>query len=249
MHVRHFAPLATVLALALASSSLVAQPGRPSTVSTGDTARSTISVTGLGEVRVTPDRAYVTVGVQSRAETAAEAAAENARRQSAILDTLRTMGYGASQLMTTNFSVYPDMQTDDRGQRPRIVGYVVSNSVRVEVRQVAQVGRVLDAALARGANEVQGVNFFLADPDPVRRRAIADAVSKARLDAEALAAAAGGTVGRVLHVATGGPPMQPMFGGVAMARGGDMKMETPIAPGEEAVQAFVSIVYEFRARR
>lgn len=227
----------------LAGSSLAAQapvPDRTSPVPQ-------ITVSGEGEARAVPDRAMITVGVQSRAATAAAAAAANARKQTAILDTLRRLGFTPEQLTTANYNVSPEMQYDQQGQRPRVTGYVVSNTVRVDVHRVEQAGAVIDAALGRGANEIHGLNFYLSNPGPARRAAIADGVARARADAEALAQAAGGRVGQLLELSTA-PTGPVLFQKTMMAdaRGGaESAMATPISAGEETVRATVHARWAF----
>jgi uncharacterized protein YggE len=234
--------LSVLAAAALAGSPLAAQqsptPAPPQ-----------LSVSGEGEARAKPDRAMINIGVQSRAATAAAAAAENARKQSAVLDTLRKLGYTSEQLTTANYSVSPEMQYDQQGQRPRVIGYVVSNTVRVDVREIDRAGAALDAALAKGANEIHGLNFYLSDPGPSRRAAIADAVAKARADAEALAAAAGGRLGPILElsVSPSGPIMFRQQVTMDMRGAGAEAASTPIVGGEEVVRASVSIRWTFVA--
>src|SRR5262245_28519337 len=150
-----------------------------------------IVTTGEGEARLTPDRATLYVGVQTRATTAASAAAENARRQRAILDTLRALGLGADQISTINYNVSPEIQYDRPGGAPRVTAYTVSNTVRAEIRRLDDVARIIDAALAKGANQVSGLEFYSSNADDARHAAIASAVAKARADAEAIARAAG----------------------------------------------------------
>ncbi|MBA3891010.1 MAG: SIMPL domain-containing protein [Gemmatimonadaceae bacterium] len=208
-----------------------------------------VTVSGEGQARATPDRAMITVGVQSRAATASAAAAENARKQTAVLDTLRKLGFTSEQITTANYSVFPEMQYDQQGQRPRVMGYVVSNTVRVDVQQLERSGLVIDAALARGANEIHGLNFYMSDPGPSRRAAIADAVAKARADAEALASAAGGRLGQILELSTSpsGPIMfQPRMSMDARVAGAE-SASTPISAGEEVVRATVSVRWAFVA--
>lgn len=206
-----------------------------------------IAVTGEGEARATPDRAFVTVGVETRAASAAAAGAENARRQRAILDTLRAMGFTPEQLSTANYSVRPEMEYDQAGRVSRVIGYVVSNTVRADVRQVERAGSVIDAALAKGANQVYGIDFYLANPSPVRQQAIVDAVARARADAETLARAAGGTLGPILELSTtpmpSGPVMYRMAADMAQARGA--AASTPIEAGEQVVRATVNVRWQF----
>ena len=229
-----------LIALCSSAAALAAQ-GTPSTTPQAPS----ISVSGEGEARAVPDRAVVTLGVESRASTAAAAAADNAQRQRAVLDTLRKLGFTPEQLSTSNYSVQPDMQYDPEGRTARVVGYVVSNTVRVELRQVDRAGQVIDAALAKGANQVHGLGFYLSDPGPARRAAIADAMTRARQDAEALARAAGGSLGGVLELSTSPMPVGPiMFRQVAsaMARG---DAATPVEAGEEVVRASVTARWAF----
>lgn len=207
-----------------------------------------VAVTGEGEARAVPDRAFVTVGVESRASTAAAAAEDNARRQRAILDTLRAMGFPQERLSTANYSVRPEMEYDQQGQRARVVGYVVSNTVRVDVHQIARAGSVIDAALAKGANQVHSLDFYLSDPAPPRREAITNAVARARADAETLARAAGGSLGQILELSTAPMPSGPiMYRQVAATMARMEQVPTPIEAGEEVVRATVNVRWAFVA--
>lgn len=205
-----------------------------------------VAVSAQGAARVSPDRAVVTLGVQSRAATASEAARENARVQRAVLDTLRAMGFRSDQLTTANYNVRPEyVPPADRSGPPGVSGYVVSNTVQVTMEGTERAAQVLDAALAKGANSVHGLQFMLADPAPARRAAIADAVAKARADAEALARAAGGSLGRILEVTTlpsAGELRTYARGGFEGVAGGTT---TPIEAGQATVTAVVTVRWEF----
>jgi uncharacterized protein len=203
-----------------------------------------ITTSGEAQVRVTPDRATVLIGVQTRGTTAAAAGASNARIQKAILDTLKAMGLGADQLATQNFSVNPEMQYPPAGGPGKVVGYTVSNVVRVELRRVEQVGPVIDASLTKGANQINSVQFTSSTASDARRTAMADAVRDARADAEALARAAGGTLGPVIEITSSAPPIRPMFGEIAM-RTASKAIDTPIEPGEQVISATVSVIWQF----
>jgi len=200
---------------------------------------SVISTNAVGEARVTPDRATVFICVQSRASTAAAAGADNARRQRAILDTLRALGISGDRVSTANYNVSPEMQYSPGGAvPPKITGYTVTNTVRAEVQKLDDIGRVIDASLAKGANEISSLQFFSSKADSARRAALATAVTNARTDGEALARAAGGTLGQLVELSTIEPPIRPMqemaMGRVAMAQA-----KTPIEPGQQTVTATV----------
>ena len=208
---------------------------------------SQIVASGVGEVRVTPDRATILVGVQSRASTAAAAAADNARRQRAILDTLRKLGLGNDQLSTINYHVSPEMQYLPNSQ-PRVTGYTVTNTVRADVQKLDDAARVIDAALAKGANEISSLRFFSSVADSARRAALEAAVKEARADAEALARAAGGTLGSLLELSTSQGPI--MRGQEMMATAGmaAARVATPIEPGQQSISASVVARWAFVGR-
>jgi hypothetical protein len=206
-----------------------------------------IVTTGVGEVRVSPDRATVSIGVQSRAATAAAAATENSRKQRAIIDAIRAKGIPAEQIATSQFNVIPETRYDREGQAvPRTLSYLVSNIVTVELRRMDQVGPVIDAALGAGANQIHSLNFGLANADSARRSALASAVSVARADAEAMARAAGGSLGPLIELSSAAyftPPPRPMDMRASVAMG--EVANVPIEPGQEVVRATVTARWQF----
>jgi uncharacterized protein YggE len=204
-----------------------------------------VTTTGEGEARISPDRATIFLGVQTRATTAAAAAADNARRQRAILDTLRASGLAADQISTVNYNVSPEMAYDRAGGAPRVTGYTVSNTVRAEIRKLDDIGRVIDAGLAKGANQVSSLEFFASNSDDARRTALAAAVAKARADADAIARAAGGSLGALLELSTSMPPVRPFEVAVRSAAVGQMAAPTPIEPGQQVIHAMVTARWAF----
>ncbi len=197
-------------------------------------------VVGRGEVKVSPDRAAIQISVQTRATTAAAAASQNATKLKAVIDALRAMGLAANQVTTINYNVYPE-QRYQPNRESIIVGYNVTNTLLVEVRTLTQVGPVIDAALAKGANMVTSLQFFASNTEAARREAIALAIQKARADAEAAARAAGGTLGSVIEIGIGAyyppPPRPPMMMRTAEA---SAQADTPINPGEQTVAVDVT---------
>ena len=203
-----------------------------------------ISVTGHGEVKVTPDRATIQISVQTRATTAAAAAAENANKQQSVLSALKALGFGNDQLSTVNYNVYPE-QRFDPGKDPVIIGYNVTNTILVDVRKLNQVGPAIDAALSHGANMINSLQFYSSNTETARRTAIASAIEKARLDADAAAKAAGGSLGGLIEINVGAyspPPPRPLM----MARAAAVQLDgTPINPGEETLSVEVSTRWKF----
>lgn len=210
-----------------------------------------IVTSGTGEAKVTPDRAAVMVNVQTRAATAAAAASENARRTTAVLDALGKLGLPKAQLSTEGYTVYPETQYDQNGRTPRVTGYVVTNTVRAETHRPEQAGAIVDAALGAGANMINGLSFYASSIDVPRREAIAAAVANARADAEAMARAAGGTLGALIELSTQGPtmPPRPMYDMSMMARKEAAAAPTPVNPGEQTVSVYVNARWQFLAGR
>src|SRR5262249_25535928 len=143
-----------------------------------------------------------------------------------------------------NYNVSPEIQYDRTGGSPRVTGYVVSNTVRAEVRKTEDVGRVLDASLAKGANQISGLDFFASNTDEARRSALAAAVAKARSDAEAMARAAGGALGQLIEVVSTSASPRPI--GIMM-KAAVAREATPVEPGQELVQASVTARWMFIA--
>jgi uncharacterized protein YggE len=198
-----------------------------------------------GEARLTPDRAAVYVGVQTRATTAAVAARDNAQRQRAIIDTIVTLGVPRDQISTESYNVSPEMQYDRDGQRSTVTGYVVSNVVRVELRRIDQVASVIDAALAKRANQINSLEFFSSNTDAARRQALAEAIGKARGDADAMARAAGGTLGGLLEASTAETGPRPLFRADMMVAKAAQGVPTPVEPGQQIVTVTVTTRWQF----
>jgi uncharacterized protein YggE len=217
------------------------QPAQPSPAWRGPD----LVTSATGEARVTPDRAQIFIGVQTRAATAAQAGADNARKTRAVIDAVKARGVPADQIATSEYNLFPEYdhreQPREGAQTPRVIGYVANNTVRIEVRRLDQVGAIIDAALAAGANMVNTIQFFASNVDAARRAALAEAVARVRGDADALAKAAGGTLGSLLELNTQTPPVRPMYGGErVMLRAGAADVQTPIEPGQQTLTVWVS---------
>lgn len=211
--------------------------------------RPSISVSAQGSTRITPDRATIQIGVQTRGATAAAASAENARVAERVIAAIKALGIGAEQISTVNYSVNPEYRHLEN-RNPQVIGYAVHNTVVVDVRQIEQVGRVIDAALGSGANMINSLDFYASNTETARRAALAVAVEKARLDAEVIARAAGGTLGGLVEASVGAYmiPMRRemmMRGDVAMAAAAP----TPIEPGSELLSVQVMTRWYFVSAR
>jgi hypothetical protein len=166
-----------------------------------------------------------------------------------VIAELKKAGNEARDLQTSNFSVQPQYYHPPRDRNgpiepPRIVGYQVSNTLRVRVRDLARLGAILDVTVSQGANQLNGIAFSIDDPEALlakaRKAAMEDAVARATTYAEA----AGVALGRVLSInENSGPRPVPM---VARMRAEDAAAAVPIEAGEQSIQAQVQVTWELR---
>jgi uncharacterized protein YggE len=205
-----------------------------------------IVTTGTGEAKLTPDRASVYIGVQSRASSASAAARDNAQRQRAVIDAIVSLGISRQLISTENYSVSPETRFDPNTQQSSVTGYVVSNVVRVEVQRIDQVAAVIDASLGKGANQINSLDFYASNSDEARRQALASAITNARGDAEAMARAAGGSLGLLLELTSTDNGPRPVFRAAAAAANGVM---TPIEAGQQTLRVSVVARWQFVATK
>ena len=219
--------LSTALALPLAT-----------TASAEDAVRS-ISVTGTGTIEAAPDMATLMIGVTTQGKTAAEALAENSKATDAVIARLTASGIAARDMQTSNLSINPNWTGYD-SSTPTISGYVASNMLTVRVRALDTTGAVLDAAVADGANTLNGMTFGLADPEPAYKEARKEAVTDARAKAELLATAAGVKLGQVLSISDAGAMTDP----APMYRDAVAASPVPVVGGELGLVASVAVTWE-----
>jgi uncharacterized protein YggE len=199
-----------------------------------------ITVVGSGSVSGVPDTAEVTAGVVTQAATASQAMSQNSATMEKVLKALTALGIADRDIHTTNVSIVPQ-RASTQPSRPApspVIGYEVTNQVRVRVRNLSSLGRLLDTLVSQGANALGGIGFSIADPAPLLEQARSKAIADARQKAQVYATAAGVKVGRVIFIrdTSAGPP-RPMAGRMmAMAA-------PPVAPGEQEVEVSVSVTY------
>jgi uncharacterized protein YggE len=232
------AVLLLALALGACSPTIMAQSAPP--------VRS-MSVNGTGQVYLSPDIAYVNIGVHTEKPTAAEAVSENKDQTQQVIDTLKGAGVEAKDIRTTNFSIWPNTQYGPDGQQTGTT-YVVDNTVSVTVRKLDGLGDLLDSAVSSGANSVNSIQFDVADKTEALKQARAAAVKDAKAQAQELADAAGVNLGDVQTISfydTMPVPYTDTFGkggGGAVAEAAAV----PIQPGQLSLTVTVSMTYEIK---
>lgn len=205
-----------------------------------------VGVTGEGEVKARPDIAYVTLGVEARRPTLPEARAQVTSAVERLLALTRELRIDPRQVDATQLQVQPEYRWNEQDSQRVLLGYVVSRQVEVELRDLERLGALLERAVSAGANQVSGIRLDSSRRKELEREALALAVRDARLDAEALAGAAGAKLGAVHSLdASSAPPVQPRYMERMVAAAAPMdSAEQSYATGDMRFMATVQARYE-----
>lgn len=199
-----------------------------------------LSVSGTGMVYLTPDIAYLYLGVHTEDADIAVAVERNNTRAQALVDALIASGVSSEDIQTSNFSVWSYDDYDDTGMR--FTNYSVDNSVYITVRDLSQLGTLLNTAVAAGANNINSIQFDVADKTAALEEARRLAMENANALADELAQTAGVSVGEIQTITYTDYYPSPYYG---MGGGGAEapNASVPIQPGQMQVSVTVSVTY------
>jgi len=202
-----------------------------------------LDINATGEVTRVPDVAIITAGVVSRSATASAALQDAADRMQRVLGALKRAGIADRDIQTSNVNLNPEYRYENN-QPPQLVGYTASNNVSVRFRDIGSSGKILDALVGQGANQINGPSLTIDKPEAALDEARARAVAIGRARAELYARSLGLRVVRIVSVSDGDrayppPPPVPM-----MARA--QKADTIIEPGEEKLEVTVAMTFELQ---
>lgn len=233
----------TVLALVFAMVSAPTLVQAQDTAQQNSTTR-TMLVVGEGMVRMEPDVARATIGVDVMRSSVREASSENRAIVEAVMDALQEQGIAPEDMQTSGFSVFAERFGPEGPLPENETLYRVTNSISVTIRELDTVGAVLDAAVEAGANNIYGVEFGLEETDEAEAEARRMAVENAVEQANQLAEYAGVSLGEIVSISQVIGAGTPFLGGqerfaAGMGGGGG----TPIVPGQIEVSALVQITY------
>lgn len=199
-----------------------------------------LDVVATGEVTRVPDQVTISAGVTSRAPQAQAALRDNAAQMERVRAALRRLGIADRDIQTGTISLNQDYERSPEGARPS--GYVASNQLNIRFRDVANAGRIIDALVAEGVNNVQGPMFGLANRDGAVDEARTRAIGVARARADLYARTLGTRVRRIVAISETGQP------GIIM---GEARMaavasdaSTQIVPGEQVVGTTINVTFE-----
>ena len=205
-------------------------------------------VEGTGKALATPDSAKVSFGIEESGSALTDVQSRASEKSKTLVDAIKAEGVAEADIKTTSYNIYPDYDYSE-GRIPRILGYRVSISYEVTIKDIEKVNDILVLATQNGANVVGGVTFEVSDEEQKKLmdEARREAADEARGKAESLARAAGITLGKVLSISeyTGGGYPVPFLEKSAV--GGDIQAVPPeITPGQTEISITVSISYEIR---
>lgn len=210
-------------------------------ISIGQAQPRTINVTGNSQVIMTPDIAYVSIGVHSEAASAAEAVAANNTQTQAVIEAIKAQGVDAKDIQTTNFSVYQQQQTSPNGEVTGTV-FMTDNTVYVTMRDIAKIGTILDASVKAGANSIYGITFDVQNKEAAMASGRDEAMADAQAQAEQLASGAGVKLGAVQNISYYSSSPSPIYyDNKAAAAGGGANV--PISPGQLTLTVSVGVTY------
>jgi uncharacterized protein YggE len=208
-----------------------------------------LTVHASATTRTAPDLAIVTLGVLARGANAQAAQQAQSVRMNAVREAARAAGVEDAEVQTVGYSLEPQYAYA-RGAAPRITGYVSRNIVSIRVRNLDRVSTLIDATVAEGANELQGIQFTFADDEASREAARAQALETARRRAETYAEAAGMRVVRMDSITEPGGQVPDYrrdgYDMRAVNVATEQSAGASIAPGQLDNQASVTVVFELR---
>lgn len=263
-HVREVLPTISIFLLALflymsisiqdisvlAQSSTSDALGNNSTDTTNNN-NSTVYATGSALTRLAPDRAFISIGVETTDKTANDALSLNSGLMNNIISELRSDGLKPNETRTTFFNIFPLYNYTESGTRLNVTGFTVTNTLQIESSNLDNVSQWIDTAVASGANSINSIDFSVTEKklEDTRTKLITDAIGNAKQKAEAAASAVQLSITGVKSIVVDGstinPPLppQPFFRDSVSAQGGTASSSTPIIAGEQEVSVTVSGIF------
>lgn len=206
-----------------------------------------LDINATGEVTRVPDVAIISAGVLSRSPTATAALQDTANRMAKVLAALKHAGVEDRDIQTSNVNLNAEYRYP-QDQAPQLVGYTASNTVTVRFRDIRNSGKIVDALVGQGANQINGPNLVVDKPEAALDEARAKAIAVGRARADLYARSLGMRVVRVVSVNESGgyyaPPPPPPPAPMMMARA--ERDSTSIQPGEQKLQVNVGMTFELQ---
>ena len=204
-----------------------------------------LEVSATGDATRVPDLAIISAGVVTRQTTATAAIQENATRMERVLSALKRAGIAERDIQTSSINLNPEYRYQDN-RAPELVGYSASNQVSIRFHDIRNTGKILDALVAEGANQINGPTLTIDKPEAALDEARLKALANGRARADVYARALGRRVARIVSISESGgsypvPPPMPM-----MMEARNQAADSKILPGEQKLQVTLSIVFDLQ---
>ena len=208
-------------------------------------AKNTITISGEGKIFATPDIGVIDLGVVSDAKTVAGAQKDNVEKMNKITQAMKDLGVEEKDLKTTNYSISPRYQYTSG--RSDIIGYEVSQTLQVKIRNLDKAGDILGKGAELGANQVGSLSFTFDDPEKLNQEARTKAIANAKEKADALSNVLGVKLIRIINFTESSyvPPI-PYYSERSLGMGGGETATPDIQTGQNEVSSNVTIVYEIQ---
>ncbi|MFB7141230.1 SIMPL domain-containing protein [Gottfriedia sp. NPDC056225] len=204
----------------------------------------TIKATGKGEVSVKPDQSTVLLGTVVEDLRVQNAQSQNAIISNKMIDSLKSIGIKQDEIETNSYTIDRIVEYHDSQQIFK--GYRVSHIFRVIVKELANVGKVIDVAVENGANEVRNLSFELSNPDPYYQEALQKATLNAKTNAENIAKSLGLSINRIpIWIAEEGIQIVRPLSSLTMTAAAFSGPTTPIQEGQIKITASVQAMFNY----
>ncbi|MFT5117441.1 MAG: hypothetical protein ACI9NY_000970 [Kiritimatiellia bacterium] len=210
-------------------------------------------VRGEAQLMVPPDQVSAVLGITTEAPSAKKAITENSKKMQSVFRSLTKLGLTEENYKTQNFYVQPVWSSRPKGAnsswKAKIIAYRVNNSIRLTTQVLDNIGDVIAATTAAGANQVSSISFSLSDERQYRSQAITQAMANAKIDAQTLASASGDKIKRTMslhldNASASRVKVQAPMEARRLMTDQSAFSPPPISSGDIMVRASVSVVYE-----
>lgn len=241
---RHLAGIVTILLIIVALNNLWDLFARWGWVGPEHKEPRTVTVSAEGKVTVIPDTTRINISVVTDGKTADEVQQKNTETMNKVLEYVKGTGVEAKDIKTSFYNLYP--RYDYVGGRQIPAGFSLTQGVEIKVRDLKKVGEIVTGTVARGANQVSGIEFFVDDPEAARAEARAEAFEKARAKAKEVAKLARVRLGKVVTFSESVSGEPPIFYPKALEFGLGGGGAPDTQPGSQEVAVNVNVVFEIK---
>ena len=238
----------TMLALMISAAAMTAAPAaaQDAVAVVRPVAGTRLDISATGNVSRVPDLAIISAGVVTKSPTASGAIADNAARMERVRAALKRAGIADRDIQTSSINLNPDYRYDNN-QPPVLTGYQASNSVSIRFRDIRNSGKILDALVAQGANQINGPSLTIDKPEAAYDEARTKALAAGRARADLYARSLGMRVTRLLSVSEGGTNMpRPPYPMAMMAQAERSDAKTAIEPGSQDLELTLAMSFELQ---